>query len=116
NPPKKHEREFSEIQELLAPRMNWRIEHHFRELEGSDKTIKNPGLEEYFLGRAFEIIEFRLDHRGAEIKSQAELSGYKSVCADFYFRRPFLIYMQERRAQHPFFVMWVDNAELLDRR
>jgi hypothetical protein len=26
---------------------------------------------------------------------------------------PFLIYLQKHGAAHPFFVMWVDNAELL---
>jgi hypothetical protein len=32
------------------------------------------------------------------------------------FDRPFLVYMQKRGAEQPFFVMWVDNAELLVRR
>jgi len=31
----------------------------------------------------------------------------------FYFGRPFFLYLKKRDAQHPFFVMWVDNAELL---
>ncbi|HNS19964.1 MAG TPA: hypothetical protein PKH24_05670 [Sedimentisphaerales bacterium] len=29
---------------------------------------------------------------------------------------PVLVYMQKRDAEQPFFVMWVDNAELLTRR
>ncbi len=29
---------------------------------------------------------------------------------------PFLVYMQKRDAEQPFFVMWVDNAELLTRQ
>jgi hypothetical protein len=29
------------------------------------------------------------------------------------FYRPFFLYMKKRGAKHPFFVMWVDNAELL---
>ena len=29
---------------------------------------------------------------------------------------PFLIAMKRRGATHPFFVMWVDNAELLSKR
>lgn len=32
------------------------------------------------------------------------------------FNRPFLVYMQKRGAERPFFVMWVDNAELLVRK
>jgi hypothetical protein len=30
-----------------------------------------------------------------------------------HFDRPFLIYLKKRDAARPFFVMWVDNAELL---
>jgi len=33
-----------------------------------------------------------------------------------YFDRPFLIYVKKRGAEYsPFFVMWVDNAELMER-
>jgi hypothetical protein len=32
----------------------------------------------------------------------------------FHFDRPFLIYVKKRGADYsPFFVMWVDNAELM---
>jgi len=32
-----------------------------------------------------------------------------------YFNKPFLIYVKKRGAEYsPFFVMWVDNAELLN--
>jgi hypothetical protein len=32
----------------------------------------------------------------------------------FYFNRPFLIYVKKRGPEYsPFFVMWVDNAELM---
>jgi hypothetical protein len=33
----------------------------------------------------------------------------------YLFDKPFLVYMKKRGAEHPFFVMWVDNAELLDK-
>jgi hypothetical protein len=31
----------------------------------------------------------------------------------FVLNRPFLIYVQKRGAERPFFVMWVENVELL---
>ena len=37
----------------------------------------------------------------------------KAEPREFRFHRPFLIYMKKRDADRPFFVMWVDNAELL---
>lgn len=30
-----------------------------------------------------------------------------------FFYRPFLIFIRKRGVRQPFFVMWVDNAELL---
>jgi hypothetical protein len=31
----------------------------------------------------------------------------------FHFDRPFMVYLKNRAAQHPYFVMWVETAELL---
>jgi hypothetical protein len=46
---------------LLVPIMYWRIEHHFHELEGPDKTLLNPSLEGFFLNQALQTLEFKLD-------------------------------------------------------
>jgi hypothetical protein len=60
-------------------------------------------------------IDFRLDRSGATIESSSILVAAKSAepRSSFIFNRPFLIVMKKRGAQNPFFVMWVDNAELL---
>ena len=34
----------------------------------------------------------------------------------FRLDRPFLIIFQKRGAKHPFFVAWLENAELLEKR
>jgi hypothetical protein len=49
------------------------------------------------------------------LESEARL-GVAALPREFVFNRPFLVYMQKRGAEHPFFVMWVDNAELLTRK
>ncbi len=64
------------------------------------------------LGRAEQMIDFRLDRSGAKLRSRA-VSRADSVELRFYVNRPFLLYMKRRDADQPFFVMWVDNAELL---
>jgi hypothetical protein len=102
--------------ELLVPNMSWRVEHHFKELEGPDKILRNgpsPGL---FLGAAFQEIQFKLDRRGAEVTSSGYVSPMDGGPKTFYFNRPFLIYLKKRDAKYPFFVMWVDNAELMQVR
>jgi hypothetical protein len=53
-----------------------------------------------------------MDRSGAQVDS----TGYvlaKSASRLFHFDQPFLICLKRRDADYPFFLMWVDNAELL---
>jgi hypothetical protein len=97
---------------LLVPNMHWRIEHHFTEIEGSDKPLLNPSMKETWIDQAVQVIEFKLDRQGAAVSSESKAITHKGGL-DFVFNRPFLLYLKKRGAKHPFFVMWVDNAELL---
>jgi hypothetical protein len=97
---------------LLVPNMFWRITHHFNELKG--KSLRNQGYEGYWIKEALQMVQFKLDRSGAELKSEAKLH-LAPAPSHFMFDRPFLIYMKKRGAEHPFFVMWVDNPELLSR-
>ncbi len=97
---------------LLVPNILWRITHHFKELEG--KYLANKGYEDLYIRLALQMIHFRLDRSGAELKSEAKLYAAPEPRL-FVFDKPFLIYLKKRGARHPFFVMWVDNAELLSK-
>jgi len=102
-------RRFCETDILRVPEIFWRIDHRFRELIGkvvANAEPANPIVE------ALQTIEFRLDRSGAMLESQATLV-IAAIPRTFAFDRPFLVYMKKRGAEHPFFVMWVDNAELL---
>jgi hypothetical protein len=100
------------IDSLLIPMMHWRVSHRFKELEGKDKPFLNPTLNGLFLDTALQTIQFRLDRSGAELASESK--DYCKPAATFFdFNRPFLIIMKRRGGGNPFFVMWVDNAELL---
>jgi hypothetical protein len=101
---------FYENDVLLVPNMFWKITHRFSELEG--KYLANEGFKQYLLGLAEQMIKFRLDRTGAKLKSIAKIIIWAKP-RYFVFDRPFLLYMKKRDANHPFFVMWVDNAELL---
>jgi len=95
---------------LLVPDLFWRVSHRFTNLEG--KTFKNRKLRGQRLDHAQQDIVFRLDRSGAELRSQAKLYC-KPTPTHFVLDRPFMIYMKKRGAQSPYFLMWVDNAELL---
>jgi hypothetical protein len=105
-------RQFGINDVILAPNIFWRISHHFKELEG--KYLANKGYESLYIRLALQMIQFRLDRSGAELKSEAKLYAAPEP-RHFVFDRPFLIYMKKRGAKHPFFVMWIDNAELLSK-
>jgi hypothetical protein len=61
---------------------------------------------------AQQDICFRLDRSGAELASESKMYAMP-VATHYVFGKPFLIYMQKRGEKQPYFVMWVDNAELL---
>jgi hypothetical protein len=106
----KWETQLERVDHVEIPEMVWRIDHQFQELIG--KTVSNVGLP---IAGAMQMIEFRLDRSGAVLESDAQVA-VKATPREFVFNRPFLVYMQKRGAEQPFFVMWVDNAELLTRK
>jgi hypothetical protein len=77
--------------------------------ESLERTVGLPITE------SLQTIEFRLDRSGATVQSEA-LFVIEAEPREFVFDGPFLVYMQNRGAEHPFFAMWVDNAELLTER
>ncbi len=110
------ERNFGEHDSLFVPNVNYDLTHHFRELTDTDNQVLNQGFAEYFIAKAFQNIRFRLDKSGALIASDSSIAmslGKIRYSRNFLFDRPFLIIMRKRGAEKPFFVMWVDNAELL---
>lgn len=100
---------------LLVPNMAWQIAHRFAEIEGVDKPILNPNLQGLHISTAAQVIRFRLDRSGAEVVSESK-NEVKPWAFYFHLNRPFLIIMKKRDAKRPFFVVWVDNAELLQKK
>jgi hypothetical protein len=99
---------------LLIPAMHWKVNHRFKELEGQAKRFQNALLKGLYLDTALQSIQFRLDRSGAELASEAKVY-VKPGASYFDVTRPFLLILRNRGSKQPFFVMWVDNAELLDR-
>ncbi len=100
---------------LLVPEMNWRIAHHFSELE--NKALLNA-LQAYpagtlFLSRALQDNRFILDRHGFDLRSEAQIFMTASLPRRFVFDRPFFLALRQKDAAQPFFALWIDNAELL---
>jgi len=100
---------------LMVPEMFWEIDHRFDELIGKIVSNANPPMP---VLEAKQWIKFRLDRYGASVESDAmSMFGISSArLRQFKFNLPFLVYMKKRDCEQPFFVMWIDNAELLNKK
>ncbi|MCP4129872.1 MAG: hypothetical protein GY754_02540 [bacterium] len=107
-----NEEEFGPNDILLVPDIFWHIKHHFAEIEG--KSFLNAALADQRIDIALQEIQFRLDKSGADLLSEAKVM-MMPIPSHYQFDSPFLIYMEKRGAENPFFVMWIDNAELLQK-
>lgn len=101
-----------DIDVLMLPEMFWEIDHRFDELIGKIVANANPPMP---VLEAMQWIKFKLDRCGAMLESEANIR-VAAIPRFFKFNRPFLVYMKKRDCEQPFFVMWVDNAELLNKK
>jgi hypothetical protein len=113
-------RELRPIDSLIVPDVLYKLTHHFKELEW--KHLANPKWQGYFIFEAMQMVDFSLSRTGVILKSEARMGGAGGIPSrieqprHFHFDRPFLIYVKKRGTDYsPFFVMWVDNAELLEK-
>lgn len=105
---------------LLVPEVAVGLLHRFAELEGPGRIFENKALQGDFVAVAQQSVQFRLDRGGAVLRAEAFI-GVKSAAPmqqplQILFDRPFLLLMKKRGAAHPYFAVWVDNAELLETR
>jgi len=107
------------IDTLIVPDILYKLTHDFEELLG--KYLGNKKWREYFFFEAMQIIDFSLSRTGVILKSEARIGVAGGISRPIeeprklHFDRPFLIYVKKRDGgTSPFFVMWVDNAELMN--
>jgi hypothetical protein len=99
----------------LIPVLNFDILQRYSELEGRRISSPSRKLDGKELFVAAQSIRFRLDERGAVLKSEGGGAGGFGGMPDknLIFDKPFLILLQRERAENPYFAIWVGNAELL---
>lgn len=103
-----------ESNKLIIPQFNFDITRNYEELEG--KGVLNKGFEDYIITKAVQRTKFTLDEKGVELKSEAKIVLTKSVVIEsknLIFDKPFMIILKEKGSDKPYFILWVDNAELM---
>jgi len=107
------EESFGEKDILKIPSIEFNINHSYEELV--NKYLKNKGFEDYMITKAVQDVRFKLNEKGAQLRSEARLIGTKSSAPivekpkNLVFDKPYLIMLREKGAKYPYFAMWVEN-------
>lgn len=102
---------------VQIPSIDFDIRHSCNELEG--KGLKNQGFDEYVISKAIQDTRFKLDEKGAVLKSEAKIVVVKGEMKmrkemKLVFDKPFIVMIKDRNSKLPYFALWVGNTELLN--
>lgn len=107
------------VKSLCVPVVDFDILKQYEELTGHRIIAAGNRLNGLPLDIAAQSIKFRLDERGAVLKSEALAGAMAGMpcgpkAMDLIFDKPFLILMERSKAKNPYFALWVGNTELLN--
>ena len=112
NPDYEKRRKLRPGDSLIVPDVLYRLTHHFDDLLG--KHLGNPKWSDIFIFEAMQRIDFTLSRTGVVVRSWSLFEAKSAAPRCLEFDRPFLICVQKREPNAtPFFLMWVDDAELM---
>jgi hypothetical protein len=99
------------------PTIRFNIETNYSDIQGQTFTTKG---EPHHVEEAYQRIGFVLNEKGAVVESEAHATT-DSVAADpikvlpkkMVFDKPFFVIIKRTKSDNPYFVMYVQNTELL---
>lgn len=108
-----------EHESLKIPKIDFDLSHNFSEFES--KSLLNKGWENWYIAAATQVIRFKLNEKGAVLKSKAFILGRmkgeapagRSKPRMFIFDKPYLICLKQKAGKQPYFALWVNNPELM---
>lgn len=106
---------------LIVPVLRFNIETHYEGIEGQYiRTLER----DYEITTAYQRTALTLDEHGAVVESEAEVAiaavdstgpAAPPRPKQLFFDKPFLIVMKKADAAYPYFMMKVENAELMEK-
>ena len=100
---------------LVIPKLRAAISHSFEEVD--HLYLRNEGWEEFYVHAMKQDVRFLLDESGVLVESSMELAfkqkGPPAAARRMVCHAPFLFCLQRKSGEHPYFVMWVADEELM---
>ncbi len=103
-----------EWENFAIPIVDFDLTREYEELVGRPLRVSHSSLSGVPIVQATQQIRFKLDERGAVLKSEAVIATL-GMAASLTFDRPFLILLKYSESSEPYFAAWIDNPELLVR-
>ncbi len=107
---------FNKKDKFKVPNLKFKTDHEYTELAG--KTIKNT---DFTIDAALQSIEFNMNNKGVELKSEAALIMKMSMPLpvveeprDFFFNDTFVLFLIEK--DKPYFALRVNDAASLQNK
>lgn len=99
-----------------APKLSMSMRRDYKEIIGKQVTTK--GFESYRIAQMFENIKFDMDEKGARVENEAVILMIKGIPVQEKVRRfildaPYWIVMKRADSAQPYFILGVNNAELM---
>jgi hypothetical protein len=108
----------AEDERVMIPVLNFDVTRSYDEITNIPCTTRNSPVA--YIASAKQNIRFRLDEKGAVLKSDAAILAprglpppKKTEPRQFICDGPFLVLLQRADADTPYFAAWIDNPELL---
>ena len=105
---------FTKNDNLKVPEINVDKMISYSELAGK-KVIGT----DFVISQALQTIKFKLDRKGGSLKSEAVISIMTTSLMspvkerNFFFDKPFVLFLQEQGKDKPYFAMKVDTTDYL---
>ncbi len=114
----KHLSTIGESDSFKAPKLHLDYRRDYVEL--IRKYLSNKGFEKYFIAQMFENIKFDMDEKGARVENEAVIVASKSLTIledpkNFILDKPYWVIMKRTDSQNPYFILGVNNVELMKR-
>ncbi|MFA5995419.1 MAG: hypothetical protein WCW27_06760 [Patescibacteria group bacterium] len=102
-----------------APKLH--LDHHRDYVELIGKYLANKGFEKYFIAQMFENIKFNMDEKGAKVENEAVIALNDVLMMEpekpknLILNKPYWVIMQRENSSNPYFILGVNNTELMDK-
>lgn len=111
------------IDTFMTPKLKLDYNRNYTEL--INKSLKNKGFEDYYISDMFENIKFDMDKKGARVENEGVIAITKSAInpykdtpkpKNFILNKPYLVIMKRSDSKNPYFILGINNTELMEKK